>query len=338
MTRKILCDFRSDTLTRPCAAMRAAMADAEVGDDVYGEDPTVLRLQARLAEMLGKEDALFFASGTQSNLAAMMAHCGRGEEIIVGAPYHTYVYEAAGASVLGGIALYPVPVEDGRNIAAETIIAAVKEDDNHHAISRLLACENTVSGRVIPLETLRASTEAARAHGLSCHLDGARFFNAVVELGIAPDALAAPFDTVSICLSKGLGAPIGSVLVGDRDLIAKAHRLRKMLGGGMRQVGVLAAAGLYALDHNINRLAEDHDRAKDLADFLRNHDAGEIVQDTNMVFLTGEHPELDGVMRRDGIEIGGPYATRRLVLHKDITDAGLKAAQDGFARHLREAT
>ena len=335
MSNRTLCDFRSDTLTTPCAGMRAAMADAEVGDDVYGEDPTVLRLQDQLAERLGKDAALFFASGTQSNLAGMLAHCGRGEEIIVGAPYHTYVYEAAGAAVLGGIALYPVPVADGRHITPDTIRAAVKEDDNHHAISRLLACENTVSGRAIPLETIRQSTDTARAHGLNCHLDGARFFNAVVALDIDPAALAAPFDTVSICLSKGLGTPVGSVLVGNRDLIAKAHRLRKMLGGGMRQAGVLAAAGIYALAHNIDRLAEDHARAHDLATFLRSHNAGEVVQDTNMVFLRGAPDDtLDDKMRRCGVEIGGPYDIRRLVLHKDIDDSALNAAKKAFAEHL----
>ncbi|WP_224824714.1 low-specificity L-threonine aldolase [Cognatishimia sp. MH4019] len=334
MSNEVLCDFRSDTLTKPCAGMRAAMAEAEVGDDVYGEDPTVLRLQDRLAGILGKDAALLFPSGTQSNLAALLAHCGRGEEIIVGAPYHTYVYEAAGASVLGGVALYPVPVEEGRHIAPDTVTAAVKEDDNHYAISRLLACENTVSGRVIPLDVIEASTRRARDHGLNCHLDGARFFNAVTGLGIDPAALAAPFDTVSICLSKGLGTPIGSVLVGNRDLIAKAHRLRKMLGGGMRQAGVLAAAGLYALDHNVARLAEDHARAEELAAFLRAQGATGVVQDTNMVFMAGNDPSLDDKMRRDGIEIGGPYATRRLVLHKDITEAGLVAAMQAFGRHL----
>lgn len=334
MSNQTLCDFRSDTLTKPCAGMRAAMAEAEVGDDVYGEDPSIKRLQDRLAEMLGKEAALFFASGTQSNLAAMLAHCARGEEIIVGAPYHTYVYEAAGASVLGGIALYPVPVEKARHIAPDTVTGAVKDGDPHHPISRLLACENTVSGRVIDIDTLTATTQRARSHGLNCHLDGARFFNAVVALGIDPAILAAPFDTVSICLSKGLGTPVGSVLVGNRDLITKAHRLRKMLGGGMRQAGVLAAAGLYALDHNIARLAEDHDRAAHLATFLRAQGATDVVQDTNMVFLAGNDPTLDGKMRRDGIEIGGPYATRRLVLHKDIDDAGLHAATQAFARHM----
>lgn len=334
MNNRILCDFRSDTLTKPCDGMRIAMAEAEVGDDVYGEDPTVLRLQDKMAAMLGKDAALFFASGTQSNLAAMLAHCGRGDEIIVGAPYHTYVYEAAGASVLGGIALYPVPVEDGRHIAADTINDAVKEDDSHHAVSRLLACENTVSGRVIPLKTLKQSTDTARRHGLNCHLDGARFFNATVAMGIDPAALAAPFDTVSICLSKGLGSPVGSVLVGNRDLIAKAHRLRKMLGGGMRQAGVLAAAGLYALEHNIDRLLEDHARAEDLAGFLREQGAGEVVQDTNMVFLQGAPHTLDDKMRRDGIEIGSPYDKRRFVLHKEISDDGLQAAKAAFSRHL----
>ncbi|MEL7213890.1 MAG: low-specificity L-threonine aldolase [Pseudomonadota bacterium] len=334
MSNTILCDFRSDTLTKPCAGMRAAMAEAEVGDDVYDEDPTVQRLQDRLAELLSKDAALFFPSGTQSNLAAMLAHCGRGEEIIVGAPYHTYVYEAAGASVLGGIALYPVPVEEGRHVAPDTVTASVKEDDNHHAVSRLLACENTVSGRVIPPDVMEQTVARAGAHGLNCHLDGARFFNAVAALNVAPEMLAAPFDTVSICLSKGLGTPIGSVLVGQRDLIAKAHRLRKMLGGGMRQAGVLAAAGLYALEQNITRLTEDHTRAEELAAFLRSQGATEVVQDTNMVFLAGNDPTLDAKMRRDGIEIGGPYATRRLVLHKDITDDGLHAAMQAFARHL----
>ena len=235
-------DLRSDTVTRPTAAMRAAMAAADVGDDVYGDDPTVNRLEARMAERFGFERALFFASGTQSNLAALMAHCGRGDEYLVGQEAHTYKYEQGGAAVLGSIQPQPLENEPDGTIALERIARAIKPDDSHFARTRLLALENTMGGRVLPVDYLRGATEFAHSRGLRTHLDGARLFNAIVKLEIDEPAAAAGFDSVSVCLSKGLGAPAGSVLLGSSDFIAAARRWRKALGGGMRQAGILAAA------------------------------------------------------------------------------------------------
>ena len=241
-------DLRSDTVTRPTPAMRAAMADAEVGDDVYGDDPAVNRLQAVAAERFGKEAALFFPTGTQSNLAALMAHCNRGDEYVVGQEAHTYRYEQGGAAVLGSIQPQPLENEADGSIALGRIAAAIKPLDDHFARTRLLALENTIGGRVLALGYLREATTLAHSRGLATHLDGARIYNAIVKLKIDERAAIAGFDSVSVCLSKGLGAPAGSLLVGDRDLIATARRWRKALGGGMRQSGVLAAAGLYALE------------------------------------------------------------------------------------------
>lgn len=269
-----LCDLRSDTVTRPDTGMMQAMAAAALGDDVYGEDPSVNRLEAVLAERLGKAAGLFVPTGTMSNFTAMLAHCQRGEEVICGRGYHIYAYEAAGASVLGGIALCPVPVRADGALDPAEIRAAVKVEDTHLPVSRLLSLENTHNGLAVPIAEMAAAAEAGRGAGLSVHLDGARFFNAVTALGCPETDLAGLADTVSVCLSKGLGTPAGSVLVGPADLIARARRWRKMLGGGMRQAGVLAAAGLYALEHNTARLAEDHARAEELAGVLRGLGAG----------------------------------------------------------------
>ena len=324
---RIIADLRSDTVTRPDAAMRAAMAEAEVGDDVYGDDPTVNRLEATLAERLGKEAALFVTSGTQSNFCAMLSHCARGEEIITARPYHVFKYEALGASVLGGIAFDAQdPAPDGA-LDAHMVANTVKDGDSHHPITRLLSLENTHNGIAIPLTRMADAVDAGSAAGLSLHLDGARYFNAVTALNCAETALADMFDTVSICLSKGLGAPIGSVLLGPADLIERARRWRKMLGGGTRQAGVLAAAGLYALDHNVMRLADDHARAAALADALRAF--GDVHQATNMVFFTpagGVTSDLQKHMLRHGVKLSGATGTTRLVLHKDVTDEGLAAA------------
>ncbi|MEX0302941.1 MAG: low-specificity L-threonine aldolase [Leisingera sp.] len=328
------CDLRSDTVTRPDAGMMQAIQAAELGDDVYGEDPQVNRLEAVLAERLGKEAALFLPTGTMSNLVGLLAHCQRGEEIIVGDGYHVYAYEAAGASVLGGIALCPVPVRDDGALDPVTVAGAVKEDDSHLAVSRLLSLENTHNGLVVPLADMAAAAGAARAAGLAVHLDGARFFNATTALGCAGTELAGLADTVSVCLSKGLGTPAGSVLVGPAELIAKARRWRKMLGGGMRQAGVLAAAALYALEHNVARLAEDHGRAAALADVLRGLGAGEVAQATNMVFFTPEDGRNDGLrahLSNQGVVIGGGSSgTIRMVLHKDVDDGALERAVQGI--------
>ncbi|MDB5806397.1 MAG: Low-specificity L-threonine aldolase, partial [Betaproteobacteria bacterium] len=281
-----LIDLRSDTVTRPTAAMRRAMADAEVGDDVYGEDPTVNRLQARLAEMLGFETGLFLPTGTQSNLAALMAHCRRGDEYIVGQEAHTYRYEGGGAAVLGSIQPQPIAHQPDGTLALRDIAEAIKPIDSHYSRTRLLALENTFGGRILPVAYMKDATALARSKGLNTHLDGARVFNAVVGLGMNVAEFVAPFDTVSVCLSKGLGAPIGSVLVGQRDLIARARHLRKMLGGGMRQAGIVAAGGLYALENNVARLADDVTIARTLAAGLSRFEGLSVVEpDTNILFV-----------------------------------------------------
>lgn len=254
-------DLRSDTVTRPSAAMRAAMNAADVGDDVYGDDPTVNRLQEYAADLFGYEAALFAPSGTQSNLVALLAHCGRGDEYLVGQEAHTYKYEGGGAAVLGSIQPQPIINQADGSLALADIAAYIKPDDIHFARTKLLALENTIGGRVLPLDYLKQATTLAHERGLATHMDGARICNAAVKLGVSPRAAVAGFDSVSVCLSKGLGAPVGSILCGSKPLIKEATRWRKMLGGGMRQAGMIAAGGLYALEHNIARLAEDHDNA-----------------------------------------------------------------------------
>ncbi len=254
-------DLRSDTVTRPSAAMRAAMNAAEVGDDVYGDDPTVNRLQEYAADLFGFEDAVFAPSGTQSNLLALLVHCGRGDEYLVGQEAHTYRYEGGGAAVLGSIQPQPIINQADGSIALADIESYIKPDDFHFARTKLLALENTINGRVLPMDYVQQATKLAHDKGLSTHLDGARLCNAAVKLGVSPRDITRGFDSVSVCLSKGLGAPVGSVLLGSRPFIKEAKRWRKMLGGGMRQAGIIAAGGLYALEHNIPRLAEDHDNA-----------------------------------------------------------------------------
>ena len=328
----IVADLRSDTVTKPCAAMRKAMAEAAVGDDVYGEDPVVNQLERTLAARLGKEAGLYVSSGTQSNLLGMLAHCGRGEEVIAGESYHVIRYEAAGASVLGSVALHALPVSGDGGLEPDAIRAAVKEDDSHHPVSRLLSLENTNYGRAVPLARIVAAVEAGRAAGLSTHLDGARFFNAITALGCAERDLADPFDTVSVCLSKGLGAPVGSVLLGPADLIAKARRLRKMVGGGMRQAGIIASAGLFALENNVARLAEDHQRAEALAAHLHALGLGEVRQATNMVFLTPAQGVDLGALAASGIALSAPAPASRMVLHRNIDDAAFAHVLEAFER------
>ena len=327
MSRPI--DLRSDTVTRPTAAMRAAMAAAELGDDVYGDDPTVNALQARIAELLGKEAALFVPSGTQSNLCGLMAHCQRGDEYLVGQMAHAYRWEGGGAAVLGSIQPQPLAQRANGIIDLADIEAAIKPDDPHHARTRLLALENTWGGLVLPLAYVQAATTLARGRGLSTHLDGARLFNAAVASGVPAAELAQPFDTVSVCFSKGLGAPVGSALVGPRDLIRQALRTRKMLGGGMRQAGVLAAAALHALDHHINRLADDHANARALAQGLEGL-PGVTVQppQTNMVFIDLAPERAAGVvdrLRQAGLLCNGLYRLR-LVTHLDVTADDIRRA------------
>lgn len=330
-------DFRSDTVTRPDAAMRAAMASAEVGDAVYEDCPTTHRLESMAAERLGKEAALFFPTGTQSNLAALMAHCGRGDEYLVGNMAHTFLYEGGGAAVLGSIQPHTLPNETDGTIALATIAAAIKPDDFHHARTRLLTLENTFSGSVLDPAYVRDATDLAHRHGLGTHLDGARLMNAAVAIGCDSDALARGFDTVSLCLSKGLGAPVGSILAGPRDLIAAARRLRKLLGGGMRQTGILAAAAIHALDHNVARLAEDHARAARLADVLADFpELGSGPARTNMVFMTPVAADVETFrqfLADRGIAVGGRYGSLRWVTHLDVDDASIdrvRAACDAY--------
>ncbi len=326
-------DLRSDTVTRPSAAMRSVMHDAPVGDDVFGDDPTVNRLQATLAERLGFEAGLFCASGTQSNLTALMAHCQRGDEYIVGQEAHTYRYEAGGAAVLGSIQPQPIANQPDGSLALADIAAAIKPDDVHFARSRLLALENTIGGKVLPLSYLEEAGKLAKSRGLGYHLDGARMFNAAVKLGISGAELCLGFDSVSVCLSKGLGAPIGSVLCGSRDLIKDAHRWRKMLGGGMRQAGVLAAAGLFALEYNVERLAEDHDNAANLARGL-----AEIAElrlepvQTNIVYAhvpAARCKDLQEHLAQHGIiALIGPKT--RLVTHLDVSATQIQQSITAF--------
>ena len=325
-------DFRSDTVTRPDAGMRAAMADAPVGDDVYGEDETVAALEAKVAELTGKARGLFLPSGTQSNLIALMSHCGRGDEFIAGQDAHAYKYEAGGAAVLGSI--QPQPIENGPDgsLPLDKVAAAIKPEDIHFARTRLLALENTIGGKVLPQSYVADAVALARRHGLATHLDGARIVNAAVASNRSVKELDEGFDSVSVCLSKGLGAPVGSVLVGDADFIAKARRLRKMLGGGMRQAGIIAAAGLYALEHNVARLADDHARARRLAEGLARHEALTVeMPQTNIIFLTADASVAKGFadyMAAQGILVSGRYGQQRWVTHKDIGDDAIEAVLD----------
>jgi len=323
-------DFRSDTVTRPSADMRQAMAAAEVGDDVFGDDASVNRLEQRMAAMLGKDAALFVHSGTQSNLLALMSHCGRGDEYIAGQNAHLYSHEAGGAAVLGSIQPQPIAHQADGTMALDDIEAAIKPDDNHYARTTVIALENTFGGKVLPVQYMQSVAAIAQRHGLGLHLDGARAFNACVALGMDIAVFTAPFDSVSICLSKGLGAPVGSVLVGRQDLIDKARRHRKMLGGGMRQSGILAAAGLYALDHHIERLAEDHRRAQKLAEGLAAFAALTVtVPDTNIIFVDMERQlgaRFTDFLASRGVGVTGRYGQQRWVTHLDVDDAAVEGA------------
>jgi threonine aldolase len=329
----VIVDLRSDTVTRPTTAMRQAMHCAELGDDVFGDDPTVNALQQRIADMLGKEAALFMPSGTQSNLAAIMSHCGRGDELIVGQGAHCYRYEAGGAAVLGSVQPQPLPNQADGSLALGDIEAAIKPDDEHFARSRLLALENTIGGKVLPMAYLAEATALARRRGLATHLDGARLFNAAVALGgdarANARAIAAHFDSVSVCFSKGLGAPVGSALVGSNDLIRRAHRWRKMLGGGMRQAGMLAAAASHALERHIDRLADDHALAARLAEGLSGIDALSVPPpQTNIVFVNvrgGRGPELLAHLKAQGVLATG-LTGLRFVTHLDVDRAGIDRA------------
>lgn len=316
-------DLRSDTVTRPTPEMREAMAVAEVGDDVWGDDPTVKRLESTTAELLGKEAGLFVPSGTQSNLCALLAHCQRGDEYIVGQNAHTYKYEAGGAAVLGSIQPQPLDFEADGTLDLDRVRAAVKPDDPHFAQARLLALENTHDGKVVPMDYMTKAKDLADELGLAMHLDGARVWNAAAALAVPESTIAMPFDSVSVCLSKGLGAPVGSVLVASYEIIEKARRWRKMLGGAMRQSGLLAAAGLYALEHNRSRLLADHDMAIRLGQALDAVDGVTTTSvHTNMVFANFASYGADAGRRLTdaGILAAVQAGPSRFVTHLDLPD------------------
>ena len=330
-------DLRSDTVTQPTTGMREAMANAPLGDDVYGEDPSVNKLESELALRLGFAKGLFVPTGTMSNLLALMAHCGRGDEYIVGQQAHTYKYEGGGAAVLGSIQPQPLEVQADGSLDLEQVAAAIKPDDFHFARTRLLALENTMQGKVLPTEYLAAASRLTREHGLALHLDGARLYNAAVKLGVDAGDITRHFDSVSVCLSKGLGAPVGSVLCGTADLIPRARRLRKMVGGGMRQAGQLAAAGLYALDHQVARLADDHANAQLLADGLRaaGYDV-EPVQTIMVYAQVGDRAEaLKAFAAQQGIRLSAAPRLR-MVTHMDVSRSQIEQVIAVFAEFSRQ--
>jgi threonine aldolase len=328
-------DLRSDTVTRPSEAMRKVMAEAVVGDDVYREDPTVNKLQQMTAEMFGKEAGVFVPSGTMSNLVALLTHCARGEEYIAGQQAHMYRWEGGGGAVFGGIQPQPIEFEQDGTLNLEKVSRAVKPDDYHHPITKLLCLENTQWGRVLSLDYLDRAKQCAEKHKLALHLDGARVFNAAVHLNVPASVIGARFDTVSVCLSKGLGAPVGSVLCGSADFIARAMRWRKVAGGGMRQAGIVAAAGIYALQNNVARLREDHENAELLAAGLGHIEELLVTQPrTNMVFVTpptGSAAGLREALALEGVMVGAGD-TIRLVTHLDVTQKDIERAVAAFKR------
>ena len=338
MTKTV--DLRSDTVTQPTPAMREAMFAAPLGDDVYGDDPSVNALQDKIAALLGFEAALFMPTGTQSNLCAILAHCQRGDEYIVGQMAHTYRWEGGGGAVFGSVQPQPLSHQSDGTLALEDIEAAIKPDDAHFARSRLLALENTWGGKLLPFDYVQAATKLAHDRGLTCHLDGARLYNAAVAQAAQNGTKAAAearniaqcFDSVSVCFSKGLGAPVGSALCGSKALIGRAHRVRKMAGGGMRQAGFLAAAASYALDHHVGRLAQDHALALRLAQGLSGL-PGLVVEapQTNIVFVDlvesakARANELVAYLNANGVRANGLYRLR-FVTHLDVDAAGIDHA------------
>lgn len=341
MASKMKIDLRSDTVTQPSEAMRALMAQAEVGDDVYGDDPTVNRLEAMAAEKLRTEEALFLCSGTQSNLVALLSHCERGEEYIVGQKAHTYLYEAGGAAVLGSIQPQPLDFESDGTLDLQKVADAIKPDDSHFARTKLLCIENTQASKVLPLSYLKEASAFAKSQGLNIHLDGARAFNAAVYDQVEIHEISQHFDSVSICLSKGLGAPVGSILCGKQEIVSKARRWRKMVGGGMRQAGIIAAAGIYALENNVDRLSEDHENASFLRDALLAMDQFEVDtsdRQTNMVYVRSRHNDhaaLTAHLLDQGILVSNADKLR-LVTHLNVSRNDIERVIDavkGFYTH-----
>ena len=335
-----LVDLRSDTVTQPTEAMRAAMLAAPLGDDVFGDDPSVNALQEQIAGMLGFEAALFVPTGTQSNLCAILSHCQRGDEYIVGQQAHCYRWEGGGAAVFGSVQPQPLDHQPDGTLALEAIEASIKPDDAHFARTRLLALENTLGGKLLPFSYVEQATQLAQRKGLARHLDGARLFNAATaqaaalgtEVRAEARRIAGCFDSVSVCFSKGLGAPVGSALCGSREFIARAHRIRKMAGGGMRQAGLLAAAASHALERHVDRLADDHALAQRLAQGLQGIDGLQVeAPQTNLLFvdLTGaarsRSAELLAHLKEHGVLATGLYRLR-FATHLDVDAAGIDRA------------
>ncbi len=342
-------DLRSDTVTQPTPEMRAAMAKAPVGDDVYGEDPTVNHLQAMAADMMGKEAGLFVPSGTMGNLAAILAHCNRGDEVILGNKSHNFNLEAGGISALGGVHSYQIPNQPDGTLALDDILAAIRADNPHHPVTRLIALENThnrCGGAPLSVEYTQKVGEIAHGGRLRLHLDGARIFNAAVSLGVSAAELAEPADSVTFCLSKGLSAPVGSVLCGSREFISRAHRIRKQLGGGMRQAGILAAAGIVALESMVNRLSEDHRRAYQLAEGLGQISGLSLVfglPKTNMVFLAlspqvpTNAPQIGERLKEQGVKVNVTgVRSFRLVTHYWIGDGDVEKTIKAFQEVMQD--
>ena len=336
-------DLRSDTVTKPTPEMREVMAEAEVGDDVFRDDPTVNKLEALAAEKLGKESAIFVPSGTMGNLLALLVHCQRGDEVIVGDKSHIYLNEAGGMSALGGIQPCPIPNQKDGTLALDDIVASIRTEDVHHPITRLICLENTQNicgGVPLSVEYTKRVGDIAQKNQLALHIDGARIFNSAVSQNVDVKELAAPADSVMFCLSKGLGSPIGSMLVGPDKFIARARHLRKMLGGGMRQVGIVAAAGVLSLEKMVERLAEDHRHTKEIAEGLRQIDGIEVDEDgpyTNMIYLnlsekvSGSMLQIAEKMKRFGVLIDAEDSRRlRLVTHHWIDDEGVKKSISAF--------
>ena len=334
-------DFRSDTVSLPSKEMLQCVENAKLGDDVYEEDTEVIELQEFAAELLGKEASLFFPSRTQSNLTAILAHCQRGDEVLIGRGYHTNLYEARGASVLGGVGICPIDISESGSMNLNDMLSQIKDDDPHYAVTKLLCLENTFSGKVQPQDELETLVLEAHRRGLKVHLDGARLFNAHIHSGLSLSALVDSFDSVSICLSKGLGAPVGSLLVSDQTIINKAIRLRKMLGGGMRQVGVIASCGMYALKNNIERLQHDHDNAKLLATGLSKIAELKVEygeSQTNMVFVNCPKKHrlpLENFLFDRKILIAS-LDRGRLVCHLGVSEKDIRYVVDVFEDYFRK--
>ena len=334
-------DFRSDTVSLPSKEMLQCVENAKLGDDVYEEDTEVIELQEFAAELLGKEASLFFPSGTQSNLTAILAHCQRGDEVLIGRGYHTNLYEARGASVLGGVGICPIDMSESGSMNLNDMLSQIKDDDPHYAVTKLLCLENTFSGKVQPQDELEALVLEAHRRGLKVHLDGARLFNAHIHSGLSLSALVGSFDSVSICLSKGLGAPVGSLLVSNQTIINKAIRLRKMLGGGMRQVGVIASCGMYALKNNIERLQHDHDNAKLLATGLSKIAELKVEygeSQTNMVFVNCPKKHrlpLENFLFDRKILVAS-LDRGRLVCHLGVSEKDIKFVVNVFEDYFRK--